>query len=433
MPRSTNWPRSGAITAELLRLEKNKTHEGLAGISHFSQGLTFLLGHNIRKHDLPHLRAAKPELALLSWPVIDTLWLNPLAFPRNPYHRLVKHYQDGQLSRGQLNNPELDADWDWSKVAVIAREWKYLEPVRAYCEHFGVPMQMANEQAPSLWRMRETQRLIRWINERDSTLVSIKSIQQWLSEHHHGPWWEQLSELVADLSLELGGSEIPCQHFIETVVEWGREIRRSQKALLLTTAHRAKGLEFDHVLVLDGAWEKVGKNEDTDASRRLYYVAMSRARQTLTLMQMPALNPFLNASILDSPVILKRQMYDVAPDVTKHLQKRYLTLTLKDVDIGYAGRLPKDHLIHKRIAAIQPNDQLTLRFSGSKWALLDSTGETVGCLAKSFAPPLNMKLESCRVYAIMQRGRTDTPDDCQHTVTCDEWEVLLPELTYSAE
>ena len=327
----------------------------------------------------------------------------------------------------------LDADWDWSKVAVIAREWKYLEPVRAYCEFFGIPMQMANEQAPSLWRMRETQRLIRWINERDSTLVSIKSIQQWLSEHDHGPWWEQLSELVADLSLELGGSEIPCQHFIETVVEWGREIRRSQNALLLTTAHRAKGLEFDHVLVLDGAWEKVGKNEDTDASRRLYYVAMSRAKQTLTLMQMPALNPFLNASILGSPVILKRQMSDVAPDVTKHLQKRYLTLTLKDVDIGYAGRLPKEHPIHKRISAVQPNDQLTLQFSSNKWALLDSTGETVGCLAKSFAPPPHMKLESCRVYAIMQRGQTDTPENWQHTVKCDEWEVLLPELTYNAE
>ena len=33
----------------------------------------------------------------------------------------------------------LDAEWDWSKVAVIAREWKYLEPVRAYCEQFDIP------------------------------------------------------------------------------------------------------------------------------------------------------------------------------------------------------------------------------------------------------------------------------------------------------
>jgi ATP-dependent DNA helicase RecQ len=33
-----------------------------------------------------------------------------MAFPRNPYHYLVKHYQDGQLKRGQLNDPKLDAE-----------------------------------------------------------------------------------------------------------------------------------------------------------------------------------------------------------------------------------------------------------------------------------------------------------------------------------
>ena len=42
-------------------------------------------------------------------PAVDTLRLNPLAFPRNPYHHLVKHYQDGQLKRGRRNDPELDA------------------------------------------------------------------------------------------------------------------------------------------------------------------------------------------------------------------------------------------------------------------------------------------------------------------------------------
>ena len=40
---------------------------------------------------------------------MDTLRLNPLAFPRNPYHHLVKHYQDGSLIKGRLNDPELDA------------------------------------------------------------------------------------------------------------------------------------------------------------------------------------------------------------------------------------------------------------------------------------------------------------------------------------
>ena len=84
-------------------------HAGLKKLDAFAEGLTFLLGHNLIAFDLPHLAAAQPDLAILAWPAVDTLRLNPLAFPRNPYHRLVKHYQDGQLHRGRLNDPELDA------------------------------------------------------------------------------------------------------------------------------------------------------------------------------------------------------------------------------------------------------------------------------------------------------------------------------------
>ena len=40
---------------------------------------------------------------------MDTLRLSPLAFPRNPYQHLVKHYQDGGLKRGRINDPELDS------------------------------------------------------------------------------------------------------------------------------------------------------------------------------------------------------------------------------------------------------------------------------------------------------------------------------------
>ena len=68
-----------------------------------------LVGHNLIGFDLPHLRAAVPDLQLLCLPALDTLRLSPLAFPTNPYHSLVKHYQDAGLIRGQFNDPELDA------------------------------------------------------------------------------------------------------------------------------------------------------------------------------------------------------------------------------------------------------------------------------------------------------------------------------------
>ena len=67
------------------------------------------LGHNLIAFDLPHLEAVGPDLRLLKLPAVDTLRLNPLAFPRNPYHHLVKHYQDGGLKQGRVNDPELDA------------------------------------------------------------------------------------------------------------------------------------------------------------------------------------------------------------------------------------------------------------------------------------------------------------------------------------
>ena len=82
---------------------------GLARLDDLADGADFLLGHNLIAFDLPHLQAANPGLRLLRLPAVDTLRLNPLAFPRYPYHHLVKHYQDGQLKRGRINDPELDA------------------------------------------------------------------------------------------------------------------------------------------------------------------------------------------------------------------------------------------------------------------------------------------------------------------------------------
>lgn len=84
--------------------------EALDGLDRFSDAAEFVVGHNFITFDARHLETIKRDLRLLSKPIIDTLWLNPLAFPRNPYHHLVKHYQDGRLQAGHVNDPELDAD-----------------------------------------------------------------------------------------------------------------------------------------------------------------------------------------------------------------------------------------------------------------------------------------------------------------------------------
>ena len=70
----------------------------LAKLEGLADSTDFLLGHNLIDFDLPHLQAVNPRLRLLQLPAVDTLRRNPLAFPRNPYHHLVKHYQDRGLN-----------------------------------------------------------------------------------------------------------------------------------------------------------------------------------------------------------------------------------------------------------------------------------------------------------------------------------------------
>ncbi|MBL0077263.1 MAG: RecQ family ATP-dependent DNA helicase [Rhodocyclaceae bacterium] len=78
----------------------------LRDVDALGDGASFVLGHNVVRHDLNILRAAAPELALLKLPVVDTLVLSPLAFPRNPYHQLVKDYK---LLKLAVNDPLADA------------------------------------------------------------------------------------------------------------------------------------------------------------------------------------------------------------------------------------------------------------------------------------------------------------------------------------
>ena len=85
------------------------TVSDLTRLDELAADADFVLGHNLIAFDLPHLAAASPGLRLLRLPAVDTLRLSPLAFPRNPYHHLVKHYQDGGLKRGRMNDPELDS------------------------------------------------------------------------------------------------------------------------------------------------------------------------------------------------------------------------------------------------------------------------------------------------------------------------------------
>lgn len=289
-------------------------------------------------------------------------------------------------------------------------------------------MQMADEEPPGLWRLRETGQLADWLRGRQSGLVDGTQIGAFLARQESSPWWDLLREALEEYLLETAGAEMPVGHFIEWLAEWGREARRRQSGLLLLTAHRAKGLEFDHVCVLDGGWEETGKGEDRDAPRRLYYVAMTRARETLTLARMGRRHPFLD--VLPEAPFCQRREPAILPPLRPELARCYQRLTPADVDLGYLGRHPPDHAIHRAVAGLRTGDALRLARGQGRWTLQDGDRRPVGRLAAAFAPPPGMACVSARVAAIIRRGRGDEGAEFRERVQSERWEVVLPELVF---
>jgi ATP-dependent DNA helicase RecQ len=86
----------------LIKPGKQISSQQLQEFDEFCRPAPIILGHNILSHDIPRLRQLAPSLQLLQKPAVDTLYLSPLAFPENPYHRLVKNYR---IVRDSVNDP----------------------------------------------------------------------------------------------------------------------------------------------------------------------------------------------------------------------------------------------------------------------------------------------------------------------------------------
>ena len=82
-------------------------------------------------------------------------------------------------------------------------------------------------------------------------------MSDWLQQQPAGPWNDLLLEAVENYGIETSNETLPSTAFREWLAEWARDNRRRQHGLLLTSAHRAKGLEFEHVVILDGNWQNV--------------------------------------------------------------------------------------------------------------------------------------------------------------------------------
>ena len=378
----------------------------------------------------------------------------------------------------------LSTDWDWSSCAVIAREWKYLAAIRTWCELHDIPVQSALDGKLPLWWLRETQQLVGMLREQKIERVSEQTLREFVQTLPATPWRDMLLTAVEEYSLEMGSLALSANAIIDWLAEWAHEARQKQQGLLLVSAHRTKGLEFDHVAILDGGWApgrdplfrpdgcltasrrtenphsstapgflKVphrlttnstlqfpgpsgnissrphGTQTDPDETRRLFYVAMTRARKTLMMVQATASHPF-TAALADTPAVVIRDIEPSTP--IAGMSRRYQITSMQDIDLGYAGRRHARDPVHGHIAHLKAGDVLQLRpDEKGNWNILDMTGHQVGRMAKAWRPLAGYHISSCTVHGIVVRQKKQIDEQYINMYRMDEWEVVVPEVVWT--
>jgi ATP-dependent DNA helicase RecQ len=224
-------------------------------------------------------------------------------------------------------------DADWSDFAVLAFRHDALLPVRALCEAQGIPVAWRGE-LPPLHRVREIAAFLDRLAGLGHTPVAADGLSDWLPGEET-PWRRVLSDLIADWRGEAGDTPVAATRCLEFCYETLGEQRRDStlgQGVVLATLHGAKGLEFPHVSIADGP----GGRADPEEQRRLYYVGITRARETLALGRLPGGgNP--PPELLDGDWLL-RSSPELQTPAAEVLGRRYDLLTPADIDLGFAGR-----------------------------------------------------------------------------------------------
>jgi ATP-dependent DNA helicase RecQ len=324
----------------------------------------------------------------------------------------------------------LDPTIKLSDIAVLARTHRVLEPLRALCDLESIRYELVTPEGDKsrvpLMRSREGHRLAKILLARRSKLVQVKAVLRWVDCQRRiepgNSYLDDLKEALSDLAGAASSARVAGSEVLDALHEAAMESRRGGRngALRLSTAHRAKGLEFPHVIVLDcGDW-----SWNSEEERRVLYVAMTRAKQTLTVLRAETGRNSLLTDLesVDGVVdLLPTKRPTFRPD----LSRRYFSLGPSEVDIGFAGRHDAGHSLHERIAAVKVGDAISL----NERLLRSDHHLPIGRLAARTVVPHDVL--HARVTGVMVRTRQQTPPEYQGTLHVDEWETVLAEVVFN--
>ena len=290
-----------------------------------------------------------------------------------------------QVVLGELQRLRQGGVVELERCAVLAREWRDLDMVRCFAEQMGVEVQVCwgrQGKLPGLSHIEENATLLDHLRSLGNATCTAGDLLEVLAQivPAQTVWRDNLRRLLDDWSEETGNTPQPVAAVLDYLYESLAEQGRSQhlgQGLLLATAHGAKGLEFDHVFILGDNWQV--PPPQLEEERRLYYVAMTRARETLHLLHMEsAPNPHI-ASLHGESVLRRRP--DLAPATIASPQTYHL-LGMEDLYLDFAGRKTEHHPTRQALRALHAGSRVGIKRHGEQVELVNEQGVVLARLSK---------------------------------------------------
>lgn len=335
----------------------------------------------------------------------------------------------------------LDKHLQWSDCAVLARTREALHPVRALLERRGLPVRwpVDRDKAPPLHRVREIAAFLESLKARGKEQCTaaelLSALQDRFSADRENMWIRLMTDSLVDFQAETADQRQPVARAIEYLYEAFTEQRRDHtlgQGIHLSTVHGAKGMEFNHVFMLDDGWAGGRNLQAAEEERRTYYVGMTRARETLCLLACRGRkNPYVRLLPKDAAVW---RLAAGADDASAWgADRRYELLGLQDIYLSFAARYPAQHKVHAHLAKLQPGAAVTLVARGGRVEVMVGEDCCVTQLSKAAAnlwSPRLKQIERVQVVGMIVRHRSDSEESFHSACACDSWEVPWLEVQY---
>lgn len=326
------------------------------------------------------------------------------------------------------------------EIAILSRKWDNFDEIILLLEKQEIAFQLLRNNSINLVRHLITYKLIDELQSSNDLLLSAEEsvenlFKNLFTQWNHGlqePTVKVLLKIARDIDQERGygfqefALPISDQEILTSLFEFNAntEVFLDKNAALLTSCHGSKGLEFQKVILLADDFRTNNKKE-IESERRLFYVAMTRAKEELILCS-TQFSQFLG----ETGIISQNQT--VSNNARLPQRIIYLDLTPKYVKLSHQETVRQQEIITN----LREGQTIQIKVSsyGDSWVIATQQGQEIGKLSDKANGELKKRGIEPKKFQF-QSGEVTVGSIYRHLKTdnltgeiLEDWFVVIPQI-----